>query len=538
MTVSPQEMDRALHARSISKSYGPVHALRDVSLVVRPGAVHALVGENGAGKSTLAKVLAGIEQPSAGAMTLGGAPFAPRDRTAAKQSGINMVPQQLSLVGELSLVENYLLVSPRRIANRRSARSLLNATLERARVEVDLDVPTSSLTQAHRQLGEIVVALAEGAHTLILDEPTASLGPLEVGGLFAHLRALCALGTAVVLITHRLHEVHQVADDITVLSHGQNVHQGEAAGLEPTEIARLMVGDLAAPAPRIARRIGEVALQAAGIVAGATRDARLDGVDLTVRSGEIVGIAGVAGSGQNLLLDVLGGFVKPDAGTVRLSGAPVGASAVELQRAGLAWIPEERSEAVVPTMSLGQNLDLYAAGIGAPRAGGATPGQRSRRAPAEAEAHARLLEFDVRPARPDLVASGLSGGNQQKLLAARELGATTTPTAVIAYGPTQGLDLRASQAIRERLIGLAADGAAVLVASHDLDEVLAVADRIVVMFSGRVIADLPVGEASTERLGRAMAGLPGDVPTSGSLPTALPTAPPTSDDSAAERDPA
>ncbi|WP_291053170.1 ATP-binding cassette domain-containing protein [Herbiconiux sp.] len=504
MTVSPQEMDRVLHARSISKSFGPVHALRDVSLVVRPGAVHALVGENGAGKSTLAKVLAGIEQPTSGSMTLGGSAFAPRDRAAAKHAGINMVPQQLSLVGELSLVENYLLVGPRRLANRRSARSLLSATLERARVEVDLEAPTSSLTQAHRQLGEIVVALAEGAHTLILDEPTASLGPLEVGGLFEHLRSLCELGTAVLLITHRLDEVRQVADDLTVLSHGENVHHGAAAGLEPTEIARLMVGELAAPPARAARAIGEVVLAASGIVAGSPRDARLDGVDLAVRSGEIVGIAGVAGSGQNLLLDVLGGFVKPDAGTVTLTGAPAAASAVALQRAGLAWIPEERSEAVVPTMSLGENLGLYATAVGAGRRAGAG-------AP---DAPTRLLDFDVRPARPDLVASGLSGGNQQKLLAARELGASPTPTAVLAYGPTQGLDLRASQAIRERLIDLAAAGAAVLVASHDLDEVLGVADRVLVMFGGRVVADLPIAEASTERLGRAMAGLPGDGPTS------------------------
>ncbi|MFB2579880.1 ABC transporter ATP-binding protein [Herbiconiux sp. P15] len=505
MTSSPREMDRVLDARSISKSFGPVRALSDVSLVVRPGRVHALVGENGAGKSTLAKVLAGIEQPTSGAMTLGGEPFAPRDRAAAKHAGINMVPQQLSLVGELSLVENYLLVGPRRLANRRSARALLTETLSRAGVAVDLDAPTASLTQAHRQLGEIVVALAEGAHTLILDEPTASLGPLEVGGLFEHLRSLCELGTAVVLITHRLDEVRRVADDLTVLSHGENVHHGSATGLEPSEIARLMVGELAAPPERARRSAGEVVLSATGLVAASPRDASLEGVDLAVRAGEIVGIAGVAGSGQNLLLDVLGGFVKPHAGSVSLAGAAHGASASVLRGAGLAWIPEERTEAVVPTMTLAENLEVYSTAVGAHRARGAGGPKGAAAAVAE-----RLRAFDVRPARPELVASGLSGGNQQKLLAARELGGDAVPSAVLAYGPTQGLDLRAAQAIRERLVGLAAAGSAVLVASHDLDEVLGVADRVLVMFGGRVVADLPIAEATTERLGRAMAGLPAD----------------------------
>ncbi|WP_382306923.1 ATP-binding cassette domain-containing protein [Herbiconiux sp. UC225_62] len=528
MTVSPQEMDRVLEARSISKSFGPVRALTDVSILVRPGAVHALVGENGAGKSTLAKVLAGIELPSSGTMTIGGAAFAPRDRADSKRGGVNMVPQQLSLVGELSLVENYLLVGSRRLLNRRSARALLSATLERARVEVDLDAPTATLTQAHRQLGEIVVALAEGANTLILDEPTASLGPLEVGGLFEHLRALCDLGTAVLLITHRLDEVRQVADDLTVLSHGENVHHGSAAGLEPTEIARLMVGELPPPPPRSERSPGAVVLRASGVVALSTRDASLDGVDLAVHAGEIVGIAGVAGSGQNILLDVLGGFVEPVGGTITLEGAEAGsrsgASAARFQRAGLAWIPEERTEAVVPAMSLRENLSVYSTAVGAsPGRGRMTAKPRPS---GTGDVEGTLRAFDVRPARPELAASGLSGGNQQKLLAARELGAHPAPRVVLAYGPTQGLDLRASQAIRERLVALAAAGSAVVVASHDLEEILGVADRVVVMFAGRIVADLPIGEADTERIGRAIAGLI-DSPTAVSGP-----------DSATQGDPA
>ena len=499
---TPFETDRVLAARSVSKSFGGVRALVDVDIDVRPGRVHAIVGENGAGKSTLARILAGIEQPDAATMTLGGIPYRPRDRAQARRLGITMVPQQLSLVGELTLVENMLLVGDDRLARRGRARTALAGTLARADVAVDLDVPTARLSQAHRQLGEIVVALAEGAQILVLDEPTASLGPLEVGGLFAHLRALRGLGTAIVLITHRLEEVREVADDVTVLSHGVRVHRGEAAGLEPRRIAQLMVGDLPAPAPRTPREPGAVAIEARDVVAASARDAALDGVSLSVRAGEVVGIAGVAGSGQNLLMDVLAGFVRPAAGDVRVAGASGGARAT--LAAGVAWMPEERAEALAASISVGENLDVYAHATGARAPREPRAARRARRADV-------LRAFDVRPPEPSLPAGGLSGGNQQKLLVARELGPSGAgdgrPVAVLAHGPTQGLDLRAAQAIRERLVAAAEGGAAVLVASHDLEEILAVADRVVVMFAGRVVADLPVAEASTERLGAAMAGI-------------------------------
>ncbi|MFD1712987.1 ABC transporter ATP-binding protein [Amnibacterium flavum] len=507
MITTPSETGRVLAARSVSKSYGSVRALDDVDIVVAPGRVHAIVGENGAGKSTLAKILAGIELPSAGTMTLGESSYAPRDRADARAAGITMVPQQLSLVGELSLVENLLLTGTRAVVSRRAARETLVDTLLRAGVSVSLDAPTASLSQAHRQLGEIVVALAEGARTLILDEPTASLGPLEVGGLFEHLRGLRELGTAIVLITHRLDEVRQVADDVTVLSHGADVHTGSAVGLEPRRIAQLMVGELPEAPEHSARSVGQAVLRADRVSTDETSDASLRDVSIEVRASEIVGVAGVAGSGQNALLDVLAGFTRPRTGTVTVDGES--GSAVELLRNGVAWIPEERSEATVPGMSIGENLAVYDSARGRATRGSARGGTR-RVAQKET-----LTAFDVRPAVPALAASGLSGGNQQKLLVARELGAAWEtadgeqrhPRAVLAYGPTQGLDLRASAAIRERLIDLAERGAAVLVASHDLEEILAVADRVVVMFGGRIVADLPVSEATTQRLGEAMAGI-------------------------------
>ncbi|MBA8817139.1 simple sugar transport system ATP-binding protein [Microbacterium halimionae] len=504
MSTTPLiETGRVLTARSVSKSFGTVTALDDVEIVVRPGRVHAIVGENGAGKSTLAKILAGIEQPDHAVMSIDSEPYAPNDRADARALGINMVPQQLSLVGELSLTENLLLVAPERIARRSHARALLAKTLSLAGVDVDIDAPTSSLGQAHRQLGEIVVALAEGARTLILDEPTASLGPVEVGGLFAHLRALCALGTGIVLITHRLDEVSDVADDVTVLSHGVDVHSGPTRGLDARRIAQLMVGDLPEPAPRAARDIGEIVLQAVDVTAAAARDSQLTNVSIALRAGEITGIAGVAGSGQNLLMDVLAGFVTPVTGQVLLDGSPAGA--VDILRGHVAWIPEERSESLVPNLSTGDNLDVYRH----------TAGVRAQRHPRRAEQRrtheAAMREFDVRPANATIPASGLSGGNQQKLLVARELGlglpGSGTPRVVLAYGPTQGLDLRAAQAIRERLIACAEQGAAVLIASHDLEEILEVADRVLVMFAGKIVTDLPVAEATTDRLGSAMAGI-------------------------------
>lgn len=500
MTSAPSRTDRALVARSVSRRFGAVRALEDVDIEVRAGAVHALVGENGAGKSTLAKILAGVDRPDAGTLTLHGEPYAPRDRADGRARGVDLVPQQLSLVGELTLVENLLLAGRRRLLRRRAARAGLVATLERAGVSVDLDVPTARLSQAHRQLGEIVVALAEGATTLILDEPTASLGPVEVGGLFEHLRALCDLGTAVVLITHRLDEVRAVADDVTVLSHGRRVHAGPARGLEPAAIATLMVGELPAPAARTPRSPGEVVVDLRGVSAATDAGTHLDDVTLSVRAGEIVGVAGVAGSGQDALLEVLAGLRAPASGIVRVADV-TSPDAAQLLSAGVAWIPEERSDALVPTLSLGETLDVYDVARGA-----------GRRA-SSGDAAERLRAFDVRPAVASLAAGGLSGGNQQKLLLARELGRSWpgtpsgAPRLVLAYGPSQGLDLRAAQAVRERLVASAEAGAAVLVASHDLEEIRDVADRVVVLYSGRIVADLPASEATTARVGAAMAGL-------------------------------
>ena len=315
---SPVDSDRVvLAARSVSKSFGSVHALTHVDITVRAGTVHALIGENGAGKSTLAAVLAGNLHADTGSVLVDGTEVSFANRADARSRGIGLVPQHLSLVGGLSLVENYLLGQPQRILRRAQARSTLAAAIAATGLPVDMDAPTSSLSLPHRQLGEIAIALAEGARILLLDEPTSSLGPSEVGGLFERLRALVAAGTAVVLITHRLDEVQQVADEVTVLAHGLRVQSGPAAGLSPEEIARMMVGELDAPPERTQRLLGDVAIAASALTVSCTYDSSLDDLDLTVRAGEIVGIAGVAGSATS---DSSGGT----GGRLTLPGSPGG----------------------------------------------------------------------------------------------------------------------------------------------------------------------------------------------------------------------
>lgn len=511
MTSSPNGTDRVdLSARSVSKTFGSVHALSDVDFDLSPGRVHALVGENGAGKSTFAKILAGIQPADSGTISINGVQTTVLDRAHAKTLGINMVPQQLSLVHDFSLVDNFLLGSRGIVADRARARALLRETLQRADVAVDIDIPTGRLSLAHRQLGEIVVALAEGARLLILDEPTASLGPHEVGGLFEHLRSLCEHGTSILLITHRLDEVGGVADDVTVLSRGRRVHSGPTAELDPGRIAHLMVGELPPARERVDREPGAPVLILDRVGAASDSDSALTDVSLTVHSGEVVGVAGVAGSGQNLLVDVIVGLADATAGTITLGGDRL-ARPVDLLSRGVAWIPENRADGIVPGMTVGANLGVYAAATDAAARGRVAARFPSRGAAAVTTRTALLNAFDVRPPLPGLGAALLSGGNQQKLLVARELDAAwadgATPTLVVAHGPTQGLDLRAAQAIRDRLVTAAERGAAVMVASHDLDELLGVCDRILVMVGGRIADDIPAEVATPERIGRAMAGI-------------------------------
>jgi general nucleoside transport system ATP-binding protein len=518
-----------LEAAGVRKRFGNVTALAGVDLCMHPGRVHALVGENGAGKSTLTLILAGALRPDAGTLLLRGAPVRLTNRRAAIAAGIGLVPQSLSLIGELTLVENHLLslaaVGTRRLRRTAARRQLAEAAV-RAEVDLPLDRRTRDLTFAHRQLGEVVLALAQGARILLLDEPTAATGPVEAGRLLGRVRALADAGSTVLLVTHRLDEVVQVADEVTVLRAGRRVHHAPADAVDPHRLAELMLGAPVSdvpPALHLAQTPGTpsagerpssgevhpaagggeqapIRLRAQGLDAAAGAGPGLRDVCLAVAGGEVFGIAGVAGNGQRTLAETLVGLRRPDRGTVAVDGVDItGAPAAALAR-NVAYVPDERADGVLSEHTVADNAvvlraaepELTLAGL-------------RRRRPAEVIARALCARFGILPSRPDLRAAALSGGNQQKLMAGRELAGRIS--VLVAHGPTQGLDVAAAAALRRELRVVADAGAAVVLISTDLDEVLDLADRVGVLAGGRLVDIMPRGSVDLGRLGRAMAGL-------------------------------
>ncbi len=386
---------------------------------------------------------------------------------------------------------------------RGEARRRVRQTASEIGVEVALDVEIERIGLAERQLGEVVIAVAQGARVLLLDEPTSTLGPSEVERLMRTVRQLAERGVAIGLVTHRISEVITAADDVTVLRAGELVHDGSAAELDPVTIARMMVGDRITRYENGRRREpGPTVVQVASVhTEHGDHIVDLDDVSLEVRAGEIVGIAGVVGSGQVALADVLSGVRHPARGTVRVDGHDVTGDAATATHLGVAYIPESRDDGLHPVGTVAENASLLE--IAAIR-----PAWRRRDRKAERAHGVAVCErFEVRPPDPDLPTVGLSGGNRQKLLVGREL--IRGPRVVIAHGPTQGLDLAAGAAVRRELVAAAEQGAAVLVVSADLDEVLELADRVVVLAAGRVADELVPGDDGwdLDRLGAAMAGM-------------------------------
>jgi general nucleoside transport system ATP-binding protein len=538
-----------LEAVGVRKRFGSVTALAGVDLCLHPGRVHALVGENGAGKSTLTLILAGALRPDAGTLLLRGTPARLANRGAAIAAGIGLVPQSLSLIGELTLLENHLLslaaIGTRRLRRTAARRQLAEAAV-RAEVDLPLDRRTRDLTFAQRQLGEVVLALAQDARLLLLDEPTAAAGPVEADRLLGRVRALADTGSSVLLVTHRLDEVAQVADEVTVLRAGHRVHHAAADAVDPHRLAELMLGERAqneltlgetteneltlgekaqneptgaqdartpgAPSPgdrpasgRARSWAGQaepapIRLRALGLDEGDDLGSGLRDITLTVAGGEVLGIAGVAGNGQRRLAETLVGLRRPDRGTVAVDGVDItGAPAAALVR-GVAYVPDDRADGVLGERTVADNAVVLRAA--APEL---TLAGLRRRRPAEAIARMLCARFGIFPARPDLRAAALSGGNQQKLMVGRELAGW--PAVLVAHGPTRGLDLAAAAALRRELRAVADAGAAVVLISTDLDEVLSLADRVGVLVGGRLVDVMPRGSVDLARLGRAMAGL-------------------------------
>jgi simple sugar transport system ATP-binding protein len=496
-----------LELRGITKRFPGVVANDGVDLDLRAGEVHALLGENGAGKSTLMNVLYGLYAPDAGEILMRGRPLrlrTPRDAIAA---GIGMVHQHFQLIPVLTVAENVVLATePHRgpVIDMRKAERDVAFMSERFGLPVNARARVETIGVAQQQRVEILKALYRRADVLIMDEPTAVLSPQEARELGQVLRALADDGKGVIFITHKLNEVLELADRITVLRGGKRVDTVPRVGATATGLARMMVGrDVDLSGERHpSKSVGEPVLQVEGLVVQDERglDA-VQGLDMEIRSGEIVAIAGVDGNGQTELIEAVTGLRKPSAGHVRLNGRDVtGASPRKMFGAGLGHVPEDRHRhGLVLEFNLAENLIL-----GAQHQEPASHlGWLRPRAILE---HARRLlgRFDVRGGRPETPAASLSGGNQQKCVLAREI--DRGPALLVAAQPTRGLDVGSIEFVHARLREQRDAGRAVLLVSFELDEIMALADRILVVYEGRVVLERPGGEATREELGIAMTG--------------------------------
>ncbi|WP_424217108.1 ABC transporter ATP-binding protein (plasmid) [Streptomyces sp. BI20] len=491
----------AVELRGITKEFPGTLANDRVDLTVRRGEIHALMGENGAGKSTLMSILYGMLRPDAGTVRVDGREVAFANPGEAMAAGLGMVHQSFKLFDSLTVAENVVYrAEPRRFGfvDRAAARRRVAELAALHGLPVDPDARIADLPVGVRQRVEILKLLYRGARTLVLDEPTAVLTPAEADALFAVLRRLADEGHAVVLVTHKLREVMEGCDRVTVLRDGRVVARMRTADTTAEEIAAAMTGR-AVELDRIhpAGRPGPAVLTVSGLSAAGVHD-----VDLTVRAGEIVGIAGVAGNGQSELIETLAGLRPVTAGRIDLAGRDLTrASTARRRRAGLAWVPEDRhAVGTAPAASVAENLAM-----GHHRT---TLGRRGLLPPKAVRAHARELieRFGVKAASPAVAARSLSGGNLQKLLIGREL-AHGAPLLLVEQ-PTRGVDVGAVRTIHDHLVDYRDAGHAVLLVSAELSEIRGLADRVLVMFEGRIVAEYTKDEAHERVLGLAMAGAP------------------------------
>jgi simple sugar transport system ATP-binding protein len=499
----------AIKLTGIEKRFGAVRANAGASLEVAPGEIHALVGENGAGKSTLMRILAGLITPDAGTAMVDGRDVTGWRTSDAIAAGVGMVHQHFMLVPTLTVAENVVLGrEPHRGPQLDLARatSEVNAVAAKYGLRVDASRLVGDLSVGEAQRVEILKTLFRGARLLILDEPTAVLSPPEVQELWKVLRALKAGGGTIVLITHKLDEVMQVSDRITVMRRGETVARMVTAQTTPAAIAVAMVGREVALAGA-ASFVASATPAGAGaaltvrdlVVAGTRRPREVDGVSFTVAPGEILGIAGVEGNGQSALLDAIAGLRPAASGAVLLGDTDVSARNVrERGLLGLAHIPEDRHRrGLILDYSVADNLILGRQDRFASFAG-------LDREHIDRNARAAVERFDIRPPDPSLPARALSGGNQQKIVIAREMGGEYR--VLLAAQPTRGVDVGAIEFIHAQLRRARADGKAVLLVSAELQEILALADRVAVMYGGRIVGLMPRAQASEASLGPLMTG--------------------------------
>jgi general nucleoside transport system ATP-binding protein len=498
-----------LELRGIDKRFGAVHANRAVDLAVDAGEVVGLVGENGAGKTTLMNILFGLYRADAGEIRIDGRPVTIRGPADALAAGIGMVHQHFHLVERHSVLENLMVGGRGRrgLLDREGARARLADISARYGLPLDPDRPAGSLSVGEQQRLEIVKALYRGARVLILDEPTSVLTPQETLGLFAAIRALAAQGFGVIFISHKLGEVRAITDRLVVMRQGAVVAAAANDDRMTTRrLAMLMCGHELTPPARAEIASGPVLLALDGVSTRRTPEhpMPLRQISLELRGGEILGIVGVSGNGQRELAEVIGGTLQAASGRIEVAGRPVtGTGARALRRQGVAHVPEDRLGAgLLGPLPLADSMILARVGERPFSRLGVLDHGAARRFVAT-----QIEKFAIRASGPEARTGTLSGGNLQKALLAREL--AFEPLVLVAAQPTRGLDVAARAFVHDQLLGLRARGRGVILISEDLEELFEIADRIAVMFEGRIVGAMPVADAEVARIGLLMAGTEG-----------------------------
>jgi len=494
------ETPALLTVRGVSKSFGRVRAIDGVDFTLRAGEVQALMGENGAGKSTLVKILAGMQSPDSGTITLNGRPVTLPDPGSATRAGIATVHQELLLFGELTVAENIFSGHyPRRAwgaidwpGMRRRARELL-AELDCHDLDVDAKVRTLSV--AMRQRVEIARALNQQAKVLILDEPTASLSERDAEKLLSIVDQLRARGTGIIYVSHRMKEIFRIADSMTVLRDGKLVGTLDRVGATEADLIRMMVGrEIGQVFPKLPARIGKPVLEVEGLAHGRL----VQDATFTVRAGEILGVAGLVGSGRTELAHVLFGITPATRGTIRIDGNEVRIASPRAARdAGIAYVPEDRGgQGLVKPMAIRENLSIAVLDRLSSFAGFVRRGNEREMA------QAAFDRIGVRAAGIEQPVGELSGGNQQKVVIAKWL--ETAPKVLILDEPTRGVDVGAKAEIHRLMGEMAQQGLAILMISSELPEVLALSDRVMVIAEGRITAIIDRAQATPEHVAQAM----------------------------------
>ncbi len=502
----------AIELRGISKAFGPVQANKDISIRVAKGTIHGIIGENGAGKSTLMSILYGFYKADAGEIIINGRPTLIPDSQSAIRAGIGMVFQHFKLVENFTVLENVILGAEDGAMLRPSlakARKLLTQLADEYELNVDPDALIENLSVGHQQRVEILKALYRHADILILDEPTGVLTPDEADHLFRILTGLKDQGKTIILITHKLREIMEITDTVSVMRRGEMTATVKTAETSPEQLAELMVGrKVLLHVAKGPANPGKVVLEVENLRVRDDRGVeRLKGVSLTVRAGEILGIAGVAGNGQSELLAVLGG-IEDGTGIIRLNGESLDLTGAksdgQTRRAqGISHVPEDRQRlGLIMDFTAWENMAFGYHNDPAYQSGLLMDNDELR-----ADTQGKMARFDVRPANCWLEAKNFSGGNQQKIVLAREI--SRNPDLLLVGQPTRGVDIGAIEFIHKQIVALRDAGKAILLVSVELDEIMSLSDRIAVMFDGQIMGERLPEQTNVRELGLLMAGVAG-----------------------------